>query len=68
MKKLVFLFVAFAAVSFASCGNKVLKKRPCVWRKTPLRFTLNARTFCVKRFDVLVQTHLRFFYCLSTLL
>lgn len=22
MKKLVFLFVAFAAVSFASCGNK----------------------------------------------
>ena len=23
MKKLVFLFVAFAAVSFASCGNKV---------------------------------------------
>ncbi len=25
MKKLVFLFVAFAAVSFASCGNKTAK-------------------------------------------
>jgi len=25
MKKLVFLFVAFAAISFASCGNKTAK-------------------------------------------
>ena len=41
--------------------KSLLKKRPCAWRKTPLRLTLNARTFCVKRFDVLVQTHLRFF-------
>lgn len=23
MKKLVFMFVAFAAISFASCGNKI---------------------------------------------
>ena len=26
MKKLVFLFVAFAAISFASCGNKAANK------------------------------------------
>ena len=27
MKKLVFLFVVFAAVSFASCGNKAAKNQ-----------------------------------------
>jgi hypothetical protein len=30
MKKLVFLFVAFAAVSFASCGNKAAQSEETV--------------------------------------
>ena len=30
MKKLVFLFVAFAAVSFASCGNKAANNESTV--------------------------------------
>ena len=30
MKKLVFLFVAFAAVSFASCGNKAANSESTV--------------------------------------
>lgn len=28
MKKLVFMFVAFAAISFASCGNKAEQATP----------------------------------------
>ena len=30
MKKLVFLFVAFAAISLASCGNKAAQTEPAV--------------------------------------
>ena len=29
MKKLAFLFVAFAAISFASCGNKTAQAEAC---------------------------------------
>ena len=36
------------------------KKRKCIWYKTQVRFTSNARTFHFKRKDVSVQTQVRF--------
>ncbi len=42
MKKLVFLFVAFAAISFASCGNKTQEPAATVAEDTLATDTLAA--------------------------